>query len=44
MGTLAVVLVALSFWPAAITDRVFGGEPARAVETGFAGRGGEASP
>ncbi len=44
VGTLAVVLVALSFWPAAITDRVFGGEPARAVETGFAGRGGEASP
>jgi hypothetical protein len=44
VGTLAVALVALSFWPAAITDRVFGGEPARAVETGFEGRGGEAAP
>jgi NADH-quinone oxidoreductase subunit M len=43
VGALAVALVALSFWPAAITDRVFGGDPARAVETGFAG-GGEAAP
>jgi len=43
VGALAVALVALSFWPAAITDRVFGGDPARAVETGFSG-GGEAMP
>ncbi len=43
VGALAVALVALSFWPAAITDRVFGGDPARAVETGFVGRG-EAAP
>ncbi len=38
VGALALALVALSFWPAAITDHVFGGEPASTVETQFEGR------
>lgn len=44
VGALAVTLVALSFWPAAITDHVFGGEPTRAVETQLVGGDGEAAP
>ena len=38
VGVLALTLVALSFWPAAITDHVFGGEPASNVQTQFEGR------
>ena len=41
VGALAAVLVALSFYPAAITDRAFGGEPSLAVQTQFQA-GGEA--
>jgi NADH-quinone oxidoreductase subunit M len=44
VGALVSTLVVLSFWPAAITDRAFGGEPARAVESQFAGSSGEAAP
>ncbi len=39
VGALVAALVALSLWPAGITDHVFGGEPARAVETQFASDG-----
>ncbi len=35
IAPLVLVLLALSFWPAAVTDHVFGGEPAAAVESGF---------
>ena len=38
VGALAVALVALSFWPAAITDHVFGGEPASSVTAQFEAR------
>jgi NADH-quinone oxidoreductase subunit M len=38
VGTLAVALVALSFWPAAITDHIFGGRPASSVEAQFEAR------
>jgi NADH:ubiquinone oxidoreductase subunit 4 (subunit M) len=31
VGALVAVLLVLSFWPAAITDHAFGGEPAGAV-------------
>jgi NADH-quinone oxidoreductase subunit M len=37
VGALVAALLALSFWPAGITDHVFGGEPQRAVEAQFAG-------
>jgi NADH-quinone oxidoreductase subunit M len=36
VGALLAALVALSFWPAGITDHAFGGEPQRAVEAQFA--------
>jgi NADH-quinone oxidoreductase subunit M len=36
VAPLVVVLLVLSFWPAAVTDHVFGGEPAAAVEGRFA--------
>ncbi len=39
IGALVVTLVALSFWPAGITDRTFGGEPVRAIETQFGSTG-----
>jgi NADH:ubiquinone oxidoreductase subunit 4 (subunit M) len=32
---LVAALIALSFWPAGITDRAFGGQPADAVATQF---------
>ena len=32
---LVAVLLALSFWPAAITDHSFGGSPSRAVPSGY---------
>ena len=35
LAPLVAALVALSFWPAGITDRVFGGHPADAVATQF---------
>jgi NADH-quinone oxidoreductase subunit M len=35
VGGLLACLLFLSFWPAAITDRIFGGEPAAAVTTHF---------
>ena len=35
VGPLVAALVVLSLWPAAITDRAFGGEPAGAVEAQF---------
>ncbi|MGH3005143.1 MAG: complex I subunit 4 family protein [Gaiellaceae bacterium] len=35
IAPLVVVLLVLSFWPAGVTDHVFGGEPAAAVEAGF---------
>ena len=33
VGALLAVLLVLSFWPAGITDRTFGGEPAGEVTT-----------
>jgi len=39
VGPLVAVLLALSFWPAAITDRAFAGEPTRAVDAQFATAG-----
>jgi NADH-quinone oxidoreductase subunit M len=36
VGALTVTLVALSFWPAAITDHAFADRPERAIETQFA--------
>lgn len=36
VAPLVLVLLVLSFWPAAVTDHVFGGEPAAAVEARFA--------
>ena len=36
LAPLVLVLLVLSFWPAAVTDHVFGGEPAAAVEGRFA--------
>jgi NADH-quinone oxidoreductase subunit M len=38
VGALALTLVVLSFWPAGITDHVFGGEPASSVDASFEGR------
>ena len=38
VGSLLAVLLVLSFWPAGITDRAFGGRPADAVESQFAAR------
>jgi NADH-quinone oxidoreductase subunit M len=39
VGALALALVALSFWPAAVTDRVFGGAPeTTVVDTRFEAR------
>ena len=39
VGALVAALVVLSFWPAAVTDNVFGGEPTGAVVSQFgAGR------
>jgi NADH-quinone oxidoreductase subunit M len=35
LAPLVAALLALSFWPAGITDRAFGGEPADAVATQF---------
>ena len=35
IAPLVVVLLVLSFWPAGITDRVFGGEPQTTVSEGF---------
>jgi NADH-quinone oxidoreductase subunit M len=35
VGTLVACLLALSFWPAGITDHVFGGEPAETVNAQF---------
>jgi NADH-quinone oxidoreductase subunit M len=35
IAPLVVVLLALSFWPAAVTDHAFTGEPAAAVEARF---------
>jgi NADH-quinone oxidoreductase subunit M len=35
VGVLVACLLALSFWPAGITDRVFGGEPAETVTANF---------
>jgi NADH-quinone oxidoreductase subunit M len=35
IGPLVVVLLVLSFWPAGITDRLFGGEPFQTVSTRF---------
>jgi NADH-quinone oxidoreductase subunit M len=35
VAPLVLVLLVLSFWPAAVTDHVFGGEPAAAVEARF---------
>ncbi len=37
VGALVAALLALSLWPAAVTDHAFGGEPQRAVEAQFAG-------
>ncbi len=37
VGALLVGLVALSFWPAGITDRAFGGQPAETVRAQFEG-------
>jgi NADH-quinone oxidoreductase subunit M len=39
VGALVAALLALSLWPAGITDHVFGGEPLRAVEGQFGGSG-----
>jgi NADH-quinone oxidoreductase subunit M len=38
VGALTVALLVLSFWPAAITDRAFGGDPAGSVAAQFEGR------
>jgi NADH-quinone oxidoreductase subunit M len=38
VGALVAILVALSFWPAAITDNSFGGEPTATVTTLLTGR------
>jgi NADH-quinone oxidoreductase subunit M len=35
LGPLVLILLVLSFWPAGVTDHVFGGEPAAAVEARF---------
>ena len=38
VGALVGVLLVLSFWPAGITDRVFGGDPAGAITSQFGER------
>ena len=38
VGALVACLLALSLWPAGITDHVFGGEPANTVNAQFEGR------
>jgi NADH-quinone oxidoreductase subunit M len=35
VGVLVAALLTLSFWPAAITDRAFGGHPVNAVQTNY---------
>jgi hypothetical protein len=35
VGLLVAALLTLSFWPAAITDRAFGGDPRVNVQTNF---------
>ena len=35
IGVLVAALLTLSFWPAAITDRAFGGSPTVNVQTNF---------
>jgi len=35
VGMLVIALLALSFWPAGITNHVFGGQPQQAVTTRF---------
>ncbi|TMJ96408.1 MAG: NADH-quinone oxidoreductase subunit M [Actinobacteria bacterium] len=37
VGALVAVLLALSFWPAGITDHIFGGTPTPTVTTRFSG-------
>jgi NADH-quinone oxidoreductase subunit M len=44
VGLLVAALLTLSFWPAAVTDRSFGGSPTQAIESNFDARRGEAAP
>ena len=44
VGVLVAALLTLSFWPAAITDRAFGGSPTVNVQTNFEQRAVERRP